>query len=104
MKMHQVSYFLALCKDKNFTRAAERCGVKQPTLTRAIQELEREIGGRLFSRSKTNTELTVLGDLIRPDLARIGRAAAVAKRKAARALAVHFPETQTEQWSQQCAQ
>ena len=49
MKMHQVSYFLALCEEKSFTRAAKRCGVKQPSITRAIKELESEIGGHCLS-------------------------------------------------------
>ena len=40
MEMHQVRYFLAVCETLNFTRAAERCNVAQPSLTRAIQKLE----------------------------------------------------------------
>jgi len=36
MEMHQVRYFLALCEELNFTRAAERSNVAQPSLTRAI--------------------------------------------------------------------
>ena len=38
MEMHQVRYFLALCEELNFTRAAERCHVAQPSLTRAIKQ------------------------------------------------------------------
>jgi hypothetical protein len=34
MEMHQVRYFLALCEELNFARAAGRCGVSQPSLTR----------------------------------------------------------------------
>ncbi|MGC1092051.1 MAG: LysR family transcriptional regulator, partial [Pseudolabrys sp.] len=51
MKIRQVTYFLALCEEQSFTRAARRCGVAQPSLTRAIQLLEQDIGGRLFERS-----------------------------------------------------
>src|SRR5262245_31012171 len=36
MQMHQIRYFLALCEERNFTRAARRCGVSQPSLTNAI--------------------------------------------------------------------
>jgi DNA-binding transcriptional LysR family regulator len=43
MEMHQVRYFLALSEDLNFTRAAERCHVAQPSLTRAIKQLEDEM-------------------------------------------------------------
>jgi DNA-binding transcriptional LysR family regulator len=45
MEMHQVRYFVALCENLNFTRAAENCGVSQPSLTKAIQRLEEELGG-----------------------------------------------------------
>jgi LysR family transcriptional regulator, hydrogen peroxide-inducible genes activator len=48
MQMHQVHYFLALCEELNFTRAARRCGVSQPSLTTAMSSLERELGGALF--------------------------------------------------------
>src|SRR5262245_20974853 len=36
MQMHQIRYFLALCEERSFTRAAKRCGVSQPSLTNAI--------------------------------------------------------------------
>src|SRR5262245_41413211 len=48
MQMHQIRYFLALCEELNFTRAARRSGVSQPSLTNAIGALERELGGVLF--------------------------------------------------------
>ncbi len=37
MELHQVRSFLALCKEKNFTRAAKHCGVSQPSLSNAIR-------------------------------------------------------------------
>jgi LysR family hydrogen peroxide-inducible transcriptional activator len=60
MEMHQVRYFLALCDEQNFTRAAQRCDVAQPSLTRAINKMEAELGGSLFDRDRTNTRLTDL--------------------------------------------
>jgi LysR family transcriptional regulator, hydrogen peroxide-inducible genes activator len=66
MKMHQIRYFLALCEERNFTRAAERCGVAQPSLTKAIRNLELELGGALFYRDKSETRLTELGNLVKP--------------------------------------
>jgi LysR family transcriptional regulator, hydrogen peroxide-inducible genes activator len=51
MELHQVRYFLALCDTLNFSRAAETCDVSQPSLTRAIQTLEAELGGPLFHGS-----------------------------------------------------
>jgi hypothetical protein len=76
MKMHQVSYFLALCEEHSFTRAARRCGVAQPSLTRAIQQLEQEFGNRLFERNNVSVRLTDLGILVRPDFEQIDRAVA----------------------------
>lgn len=81
VKMHQVSYFLALCEEHNFTRAARRCGVAQPSLTRAIQQLEQEFGNRLFERNNTTVRLTDLGVLVRPDFEQIDQAAAQVNRK-----------------------
>jgi Bacterial regulatory helix-turn-helix protein, lysR family len=50
MKSTTIRYFLALCEELNFTRAARRCGVSQPSLTNAIGALERQLGGTLFQR------------------------------------------------------
>ncbi|HWH92205.1 MAG TPA: LysR family transcriptional regulator [Candidatus Binatia bacterium] len=84
VKMHQVSYFLALCEEHNFTRAAKRCGVAQPSLTRAIQQLEQEFGNRLFERNNTTVRLTDLGALVRPDFEQIDRATARVTQKVAK--------------------
>ena len=50
MEILQARYFLALCDSLNFTRAATACGVTQPSLTKAIQKLEEELGVEIFSR------------------------------------------------------
>ncbi len=71
MEIHQIKYFSALCETLNFTRAAERCNVTQPSLTRAIKQLEDELGGPLFHRERANTHLTELGRLMRPHLAQV---------------------------------
>jgi DNA-binding transcriptional LysR family regulator len=68
MEMHQVRYFLALADTLNFTRAAEQAHVSQPALTRAIQQLETELGGPLFRRERANTHLSELGRIMRPYL------------------------------------
>lgn len=73
MKIRQVTYFLALCEEQSFTRAARRCGVAQPSLTRAIQLLEQEIGGRLFARSNSSVRLTELGVLVYPEFVRMSQ-------------------------------
>jgi LysR family transcriptional regulator, hydrogen peroxide-inducible genes activator len=51
METRHVRYFLAICDELNFTRAAKKCGIAQPSLTTAIQRMEREIGGAPFLRS-----------------------------------------------------
>jgi DNA-binding transcriptional LysR family regulator len=61
MEMHQIRYFLAAARTLNFTRAAEECNVAQPSLTRAIQQLEEELGGDLFRRERKLSHLTDLG-------------------------------------------
>lgn len=71
MDFHQVKYFLVLCETLNFTRAAERCNVSQPSLTRAMQNLEAELGGPLFHRERQNTHLTELGRLMFPYLEKL---------------------------------
>src|SRR5688572_2909323 len=82
MEMHQVRYFLALSEDLNFTRAAERCHVAQPSLTRAIKQLEDEMGGALFHRERANTHLTELGRTLKPYLEQVYSRAEQAKREA----------------------
>ena len=82
MEMHQVRYFLALCEELNFTRAAARCNVAQPSLTRAIKQLEQEMGGALFHRERANTHLTELGRTLKPYLEQVFERAEQAKREA----------------------
>src|SRR5215204_4277395 len=62
MEMHQVRYFLAVAEELNFTRAAERCNVAQPSLTRAIKLLEGELGGPLFNREREHASLRTRTD------------------------------------------
>ena len=66
MEMHQVRYFLAVARTLNFTRAAEECHVAQPSLTRAIRQLEGELGGDLFRRERPQSQLTELGQRMLP--------------------------------------
>jgi LysR family transcriptional regulator, hydrogen peroxide-inducible genes activator len=83
MEMHQIRYFLAMCETLNFTRAAERCNVPQPSLTRAIKLLEGELGGPLFNRERGNTHLTELGAMMRPHSASVVAQARLARTQAA---------------------
>jgi len=80
MEMHQVRYFLGVAQELNFSRAAEKCSVSQPALSRAIQQLEGELGGPLFHRERHLTHLTELGEMVRPHLETVYEAAVKAKR------------------------
>ena len=82
MEMQQVRYFLALAKTLNFTRAAEQSNVSQPALTRAIQQLEHELGGPLFHRERANTHLSELGRMMLPYLEQIQAQSEAAKQHA----------------------
>jgi LysR family transcriptional regulator, hydrogen peroxide-inducible genes activator len=66
MEVQEIRYFLALAETLNFTRAAERCNVSQPALTRAIRHLEDKLGGPLVHRERANTHLTELGRIMHP--------------------------------------
>ena len=66
MEMHQVRYFLAAVSELNFTKAADKCNVSQPSLTRAIKQLEGELGGDLFRRERPQAQLTELGERMLP--------------------------------------
>jgi DNA-binding transcriptional LysR family regulator len=83
VNINHVRYFLAVCQDRNFTRAARRCGVAQPSLTKAIKRFEHELRGTLFHRSVATTSLTDLGWAIRPHLERLAQCADEALRAAA---------------------
>jgi DNA-binding transcriptional LysR family regulator len=82
MEMHQIRYFLAVAKELNFTRAAERCNVAQPSLTRAIKLLEEELGGPLFHRERSNTHLSELGNMVLPYLTQVYEQTQTVKQQA----------------------
>src|SRR5688500_11691025 len=61
MEVHQLRYFVALAEEGNFSRAAERVHVAQPSLSQHIHKLEAEIGQPLFDRLKRKVTLTQAG-------------------------------------------
>jgi DNA-binding transcriptional LysR family regulator len=63
MELWQLKYFLAVADDLNYGRAAARLNVAQPSVTRAVQGLENELGVILFLRDKRRVELTPAGRL-----------------------------------------
>ncbi len=83
LEMHHIRYFLALSETLNLTKAAERCNVSQPALSRAIKALETELGGELLRRERTLSHLTELGQRMHPMLRQCYETALAAKMVAA---------------------
>lgn len=82
MEMNQIRYFVTLCEERSFTRAAERCRVTQPSLSRAIKRLEIHFGGVLFDRGRKRTLPSPLGLALYPHLKAIAEAAEAAALEA----------------------
>jgi LysR family hydrogen peroxide-inducible transcriptional activator len=61
MELHQLRYFVAVAETGNFTRAAERAHISQPSLSQQIMNLEKEVGHKLFHRLGRKTVLTEAG-------------------------------------------
>ena len=64
MNLRDLRYAVAVARERNFRRAAERCFVSQPALSLAIQKLEEELGVRLFERSRVEVSVTPIGEAI----------------------------------------
>lgn len=62
LKRNHLRQFLAIVETGSFTKAAERMGVAQPTLSVAIAELEKTVGTRLFLRERRQIRLTDAGN------------------------------------------
>ena len=64
MTITQLKYVLAVAEHKNFTLAAEKCFVTQPTLSMQIQKIEEELSIQIFDRSKKPIQMTDIGQKI----------------------------------------
>ncbi|HKS36874.1 MAG TPA: LysR substrate-binding domain-containing protein [Verrucomicrobiae bacterium] len=71
MELRHLRYFVAVAENLNFTRAAARLHLAQPSLTRQIHNLEGEIGVRLLNRSKSQVALTEEGRAFLVDARRL---------------------------------
>ncbi|WUJ68749.1 LysR family transcriptional regulator [Kribbella soli] len=63
-EIRELRYFRAVAEDLNITRAAERLGIAQPPLSRAMRQLEHRLGVDLFDRSGQRLELTDAGETL----------------------------------------
>jgi DNA-binding transcriptional LysR family regulator len=71
MELRHLRYFVAVADELNFTRAAAKLRVAQPSLTRQIHNLEEELGVRLLDRSKSRIALTEEGRSFLQDARRL---------------------------------
>lgn len=63
-EIRELRYFRAVAEDLNITRAAERLGIAQPPLSRAMRQLERRLGVDLFDRTEARLSLTEAGETL----------------------------------------
>jgi len=71
MNLNQLRYAWILSETGSFTRAAELCSVTQPALSKAVAQLEEQLGARLFDRTTKQFELTPFGRSILPFVERV---------------------------------
>jgi LysR family hydrogen peroxide-inducible transcriptional activator len=64
LTLSELRFVVALAREKNFRRAAEKCFVSQPALSLAIKKLEEELGLFLFERSRSRVTVTSIGQVI----------------------------------------
>lgn len=63
MKFRHLRYFVAVAEERHFSRAAQRVGIEQSPLSRAIRSLERNLGVALLQRSTRGSFMTPAGEI-----------------------------------------
>ncbi|QXJ23920.1 LysR family transcriptional regulator [Actinomadura graeca] len=84
-EIRELRYFRAVAEELNITRAAERLGIAQPPLSRAMRQLERRLGVALFDRSGKRLALTPAGETLAGEAAVVLKAVDAAVRRTRRA-------------------
>lgn len=92
MDLNQIQYFLHLSETLNFTEAARRSGISQPSLTKSMQRLEEELGGPLVYRDGKDTRLTALGREMQDQFMRIDAEVTTARKRAETTIAGRMRE------------
>ena len=64
MELRQLQYAIQIAIERNFSRAAEKLHIAQPSLSQQLSKLEKEIGVLLFQRSTNSVELTHAGSFL----------------------------------------
>ncbi|MBL9178891.1 MAG: LysR family transcriptional regulator [Verrucomicrobiaceae bacterium] len=64
MELRHLRYFQAVAEELSFSKAARRLRIAQPALSRAVQEMEREVGARLIERERRSPRLTPAGAVL----------------------------------------
>ncbi len=82
MEFRHLRCFTVLAEELHFGRAAQRLAMTQPPLTMAIQQLEADVGARLFERNSRGVALTAAGQAFRPRAVALLQQAALASREA----------------------
>jgi DNA-binding transcriptional LysR family regulator len=84
-EIRELRYFLAVAAERHFGRAAERIGIAQPALSRAVRGLEARLGVTLLERTSRGAELTAAGAVLETEARAVVAAAEAAARRARRA-------------------
>jgi len=71
MELHQLKYFVAVADEGGFCKAANRCGLAQPSMSQQVRKLEEELGSRLFDRLGRRIILTEAGKQLLPKARRV---------------------------------
>lgn len=86
MEIRELRYFVAVAEESHVGRAAERLGMAQPPLSRAIAQLERRLGADLFVRGPRGMALTSAGETLLSEGRAVLAAAEAAERRTRRAV------------------